>query len=176
MRSKTETILVAMRVIAWIAVVGYAVNFGAQVISFVVSLYNPVAAGDMPGVDKDLEPILRSNPQTYYYTMSFVLILSGLAFSIGLQVVSLLSKLNIRSPFTFDVTRKLEKLAYALLSVWVIALIGRIYTEWFSKRFGETLEVIDPHEGFLFAAGIVYITSQLFKRGIEIQEENLQTI
>lgn len=176
MKSKTEKILGVLRIVSWIAMIGFAINFGSQLISFIVSLNNPAAANDLPGVFENLEPLLTNSTLQYVYAMSFVIFLSGMSVYLWHLVVNLLSRLSVKSPFTIHVAKKLEKIAHWLLSMWVVAFIGRNYIDWLSKRIGEDLDLIEIGNEFLFIAGIVYIISQIFKQGIEIQEENQQTI
>jgi hypothetical protein len=92
-------------------------------------------------------------------------------------MLGLLQKLQLRSPFSMDVTKKLEKLAYLLLGVWVlIAFIGKTYLHYVVKATGINLTDFSSGDEYLFIAGIVYIISQIFKRGIEMQEENQLTV
>lgn len=176
MKSKTEKILIVLHVLSWVAMVGYAVNLGSQVISFGVSFMNPVASKKIYGVTQNLLSLRQYNLQYYMGVMSFVITLSGMYVMLWYQVILLLSKLNIQNPFTIQVSEKLEQIAHLLLSIWIVGFIGENYVEWVSKRMGEQIDIINAPNEFLFTAGIVYIISQVFKRGIEIQEENQQTI
>jgi len=176
MKTKTEKILTVLHILAWIAMIGYAINCGSQVITFVVSLINPDTTKQIPGVVQNLFNLHQSDNTHYVSAMSFVIALSAMSVNLWYLVITLLSKLNINSPFTIDVTRKLEKIAYCLLAIWVVGTIGENYVDWVSKRIGEQLDIISAGNEFLFIAGIVYIISQIFRRGIEIQEEINQTI
>ncbi len=44
MKTKSEKVLILMQVFAWIAMVGYAIEAGAKIISTIISFYNPKAA------------------------------------------------------------------------------------------------------------------------------------
>ncbi len=176
MKTRTEKILAVLRVLAWMGLIGYAVNLGSQLICFVVSFTNPVASKQIPGVAQDLVNLLHYNLRFYVWAMAFVIALSAMFVCLWFQVMTLLSKLNIRNPFTSQVSKKLEKIAWWLFAIWIVGFIGECYADWLSKRMGERLSIISIQDEFLFTAGIVYIISQIFKHGIEIQEENLQTI
>ena len=176
MKTRTEKILSVLRVLAWLGVIGYAVNLGSQLICFAVSFTNPVASKKIPGVAQDLANLLNYNLWFYVLAMSFVIALSAMFVCLWYQVMTLLSKLNIRSPFTSMVSKKLEMIAWWLFAIWVVGFIGETYANWLSKRLGERLNIINIQDEFLFTAGIVYIISQIFKHGIEMQEEYQQTI
>jgi len=176
MKSRTEKILVVLRVIAWIAMIGYAFNFGSQVICLAISGINPAASIKIPGVGQNLLNLLHYSFRYYWYAMFFVLALSAMFVYFWYLVITLFSKLSIRNPFTMEVSRKLDKIAYWLIAIWVVSGIGAIYITWLSSTTGEQLNILKDTNDLLFTAGIVYIISQIFKRGIEIQEENEQTI
>ena len=176
MKTKTEKILSVLRVLAWLGVFGYAIDFGSQVICFVVSFKNPAAAKQIPDIAQNLSNLMNYNFSFYVFAMIFVMALSAMFIYLWYQVAELLSKLSVESPFTIQVAQKLNKIAYWLVAIWVVSVIGKIYTGWLSKHIGGQLNLITIGNEFLFTAGIVFIVSQIFRRGIEIQEENQQTI
>ena len=176
MKSKTERILIAMRVIAYIAMIGYSINCGSQAISLAVSLINPAASKQIPGITQNLSSLYQNDLVHYVISVSFVILLSAMYVYLWIMVIALLSKLNIDNPFTVEVSNKLERIAYLLFAVWIISFVGEDYIRWLSKEMGEKLDIIKSSNELLFTSGIVYIISQIFKRGVEIQEENQQTI
>jgi len=177
MKTKTEKILTVLRFLAWIAMIGYSINFGGQIICFVISFTNPEGAKQIPGVVQNLVSLLHYNFTFYVVAMLFVMILSVMSAYLWQLVISLLSKLNLQSPFTIQVSRKLELIAYWLFATWTVGYTGTKYVDWISQSMGvEQLRIIPIGNDFLFIAGIVYIISQIFRRGVEIQEENQQTI
>lgn len=176
MKSRTEKILAVLRVLAWMAMIGYAINLGSQVFSFAVSFFNPVAAKQIPGIGQNLENLMYYDFGWYVCAMSFVMVISTMLVYLWLVVIRLLTKLNMQSPFTFEVVEKLEKIAYWLFAIWVVGVLGENYTQWISKRMGQQLNIVNAVNEYLFTAGIIYIISQIFRHGVEMQEENQQTI
>jgi len=175
MQTKTEKILWVLRILAWIAMIGYTINLVSQIICLVISFTNPEAAKQIPGV-VNLLSLLKYNFRLYVIAMAFVISLSAMSVYLWQLVITLLSKLNLNSPFTIQVSQKLEKIAYWLFAIWAVSFIDKKYVDWISQSVGEQLNIITIGNEFLFIAGIVYIISQIFRHGIEIQEENQQTI
>ena len=70
----------------------------------------------------------------------------------------------------------LEKIGYFLISIWIVGTIADNYIQWLAKRIGQNISELDIDFNYLFIAGIVYIISQVFKRGVEIQTENDLTV
>ncbi len=176
MKSRTEKILSVLRVLAWMAMIGYAINLGSQLFSFIVSFFNPVAAKQIPGTGPNLENLMYYDFGWYVYAMSFVMIISAMLVYLWLVVIKLLTKLNLETPFTFEVAEKLERIAYWLFAIWVAGVLGENYVHWISKRMGQELNIVHAVNEYLFTAGIIYIISQIFRHGVELQEENQQTI
>ncbi len=76
-----------------------------------------------------------------------------------------------------EVEKKLESIAFLLLGVWIVSSIfWKTYIYYLSQATGIQLQANNSGDEYLFMAGIIYIISQVFKRGIEIQEENQLTV
>jgi hypothetical protein len=76
-----------------------------------------------------------------------------------------------------EVEKKLERIAYLLLAVWIVSSIfWKIYIYYLSQATGIQLPANTSGDEYLFMSGMIYIISQVFKRGIEIQEENQLTV
>lgn len=54
--------------------------------------------------------------------------------------------------------------------------MGMSYLNWLEKTTGEQLGDLGVGDEFLLFAAIVYIVAQIFKRGIELKEENELTV
>lgn len=70
----------------------------------------------------------------------------------------------------------MEKTAFHLMGIWVVSLVAKTYLNWQSGDYMQFDFKIGEGNNFLFMAAIVYIISQIFKRGIEMQEENELTV
>ena len=89
--------------------------------------------------------------------------------------IKILSKVKLVNPFKIEVARILESIVYVLLGTWFIAMLTNAHTSWLLKKTGELHGDWVATE-FIFMAGLVFIISQVFKRGVEIQSENDLTI
>lgn len=176
MKTKTEKILIVMTVLAYLAMIGFSIECGSQLVSFFVSFKDPALAKKLYYVNESWAKLRQYNDWFFICAMSLVILISAIKVSVWYLIIQLLSKLNLRNPFSIEVARKLQTISYQLLSVWVLGVIGKLFIEWASKKTGETLEAIGVADEYFFIAGIVYIISQIFMRGIELQEENQLTV
>ena len=176
MKTKTEKILMVMTFLAYLALIGFSIECGSQLVSLIISFKDPELAMNFYSVNESWDTLRQYNKSFYVFAMSIVIVMAAIKVSVWYLIIQLLSKLNLRNPFSIEVARKLQTISYQLLSVWVLGVIGKLFIEWASKKTGETLEAIGVADEYFFIAGIVYIISQIFMRGIEIQEENQLTV
>jgi hypothetical protein len=109
--------------------------------------------------------------------MCLTIAVSALKAIIWFVVFNLLSKLKLQTPFSMEVEKKLERIAYLLLAVWIVSSVfWKTYMHYLTGATGIQLAANPSGDEYLFMAGIIYIISQVFKRGIEIQEENDLTV
>jgi hypothetical protein len=92
------------------------------------------------------------------------------------MAIRLLSKLNLKTPFSREVAKRLEKIAFEILGLWLVNMVGMTYLKRLEKTTGESLGNFGIGDEFLLVAAIVYIVAQIFKRGIELKEENELTV
>jgi hypothetical protein len=176
MKTKTEKILLVLKVLAWMALFGYVVQCGSQMISFGVSFFNAEAAKNIYGTSLSLYEVYQHNRQYFIYIMSFVIALSAMHSYLWYRVAGMLTKLNLQEPFSRKVARTLEEIGIQLLGIWIVSMIAQQSVAWMAKNSGIQVGSLHAVNEYLFIAGIVYIISQVFKRGIEIQEENELTV
>ena len=173
-KTRTEVILIVMNILAWVTFIGLMIEAGAILISYGVSCVNPEAAKDLY---KGLNLYNLSQFSFWYYSLSvsFMVALSCMKAYVAFLVIKTLSKVNLKNPFTIEVARILERISYVLLGTWIVAVLNNAYTGWLLKRTGE-LQGDWVTVEFIFMAGLVFIISQVFKRGVEIQSENDLTV
>ena len=82
----------------------------------------------------------------------------------------------MKNPFTVTISAKIQKISYLLFELWVVSFIGNNYIKFIGKESGIDLVNHFNQGEYFFMAGIVYIISQIFKRGVELQEENELTV
>ncbi len=174
MKTRTEQILVVMNVLSWVVLVGVLFKAGAILLSYSVSLFNPEAAADLyKGMD--LSSLRQSSFWGYTTVVSSMVALLGMKAYIAFLVIRILSKINLSNPFTMEIALLIEKVSYLIAATWVLTILTVQYSGWLHRSSGGWQGDTDAPE-FLFLAGVIFIISQVFKRGIEIQTDNELTI
>lgn len=177
MKTKTEIVLAVLKYLALIAAIGFSIECGAQILSFVASYINLDWAENVYGAEPVWFQIRETNLWYYIQLMSMIIATSAIKAWIWYLIFDLLLKIEIKSPFSLFVSKKLETISYMLFSVWlVMTLIGKSYSHNLVKATGIELSGKYISHEYLFIAGIVFILSQIIRRGIEMQEENQLTV
>lgn len=173
-KTRTEHILNAMRVLSWIVFIALLVETGAMLVSYGFCWFKPEAAQNFY-LGLNLFELRQYDFWFFTGYVSLLVALSAMKAFVLLLVIKILSKVNLRSPFTLDVATILQTISYFLGSIWLLMQVGNGQTRWLSKQAGLSLQDWNGAE-FLFVAGLVFIVSQIFKRGVEMQSENELTV
>ena len=162
-----------MNVVAWIALIGLSIKAGAILISYGVSLGNEDAAKDLyEGMSYFA---YKQNSNVQYTILVFYRVLQySLQAYIAFLVIKLLSNLNIDRPFNSDALKKMQGISYCVIFIWAIVVAHNIHVGILESTTGIKATLLSSE--FVYIAGIVYVFSLLFKRGLELQSENDLTI
>jgi hypothetical protein len=173
-KSRTWQILSVMKILAWVAFVGFLIEAGAILLSYTISTFSEESALDLC---KGLNLFSLRQFNFWHYTLyvSLIVSLSIMKSYTALLVIKMLSKVNLANPFTMEVVSKLERISYVIFGTWLVTMITNGHISWLVKVTGELHGNWISGE-FIFMAGVVYVFSQIFKRGVEIQSENELTV
>lgn len=175
MKKQSPIIFRAMQLVFWIIAVGYAIIAGSILTSFVVSLFvNDIAARDLyKGLD--LSAVNQYNHMLYIVLVSFLIVLTALKSYLAFLAIQIVRKVNIDKPFSEVVAGSIGKVANIALTTGLISVVPVIVCNWLSKK-GIDVPVSWGTEETLFLAGIIFIVSKVFNKGIELQSEQELTV
>lgn len=177
---KTKQTLSVLRVISWTIFFGLCIQTSTILFTFIFSIFNPQAAHNLL-LGLDLSNLYGADIGNYSFLVSGLIILSGLKAYIFYLVVKIFISLDFKSPFQNKVTSLLTKIGYIAFSIWIIAVICTTYSNWLIKHGMEISAIsVQNHIGgqseLFFLGMIVFVISQIFRRGIEMQSEIELTI
>ena len=162
MKTRTEKILIVLRILAFMGAIKYSIDCGAQLTHYVASFINTDWAKRTYEVNLDIFNIREKSIAYYSYAMCLTIAVSALKATIWYVVYALLTKLKLQTPFSMEVEKKLEGIAYLLLAVWIIgSIFWKTYIYYLSKETGIQLTITNSGDEYLFMAGIIYIISQV---------------
>ena len=163
-----------MNVLAWIAFIGLCIQAGGVLVSWGTSLWNPAASAHLYP-RQDLSRLRQVSLAHYSTALLLMAAVSAVEAYTAYLVIKVLSKIKLSSPFTMEIARSLERISYWILGTWVLAMIKNVHAEWVQDQVpGLNLPLISGD--FIVMAGVVFVTAQIFKKGVEIQTENELTV
>ncbi|MXN89893.1 DUF2975 domain-containing protein [Flavobacterium sp. Sd200] len=182
MKITTAQMLKILYVFAWIIFVGLCIEAGGFIFNAVYTVtVNPSGAGhfwekiDLSG--------LYSYDVGHYLVQTFFMTLVGLMKALLFYLIIKLlhdKKLNMENPFNKEVGSFIFNVSYLSLFIGGFSHWGAEYAQWFVSK-----DIAMPDAQFLGLGGadvwlfmgvVLLIIAQIFKRGIELQEENELTV
>lgn len=176
MKTQTKTILEIIKYLALIGAIGFSIECGSQIVSLIVSFFKPEIAEKFYKISPKFFDLRGYDLTTFGFAMSLSIAFSATKAYFWYYVFDFLNKLSLQNPFTTEISNKIQKISYLLVELWVIAFVANSYLGYIGKKSGVDLTHYFNHEEYFFMAGIVYIIAQIFKRGVELQEENELTV
>jgi hypothetical protein len=178
MSKKNDVILKVLNVASWIIFIGFCIEAGAIIFNTIFTLFKPIAAQDIyRGLN--LSELYENRFIHFIGMMSFVVVLSVLKAYLFYLVVKIFMKLNLVEPFTTEIAKLIEKISYEAFSIAIVSIIAHQYTKGLIRSGYEVSQAEkywDDTAAFLMMAAIIFVISQIFNKGIELQRENELTV
>jgi hypothetical protein len=179
MKPTTKLILTILHVIAWIIFLGLCIKTGALLYSFFVSLAINSEGAKNLYMGLNLSGLYDFDKVHYIALASLIIVLSALKALLFYFVVKIFLKINLVNPFSKDVSLLISKIGYLSLFIGIVTVFASKDCDWLAKQgvsFPDLQSVLGGAGEFLLLGAVIFIISQVFKRGIEIQTENELTV
>ncbi|TDQ15064.1 DUF2975 family protein [Algoriphagus boseongensis] len=178
MSAKTETIFKILKVFSWIVFIGLSIKAGALIFNYIFAWFNPAATHNLyDGLD--LSALYQSNEIYYQSILSLLIILSISKAHVFYLIIQIQSKLNLVKPFSEGVSELILKISYSTFFIGILGWFTREFSRWLEKRgyeLGSVGGYWEDYQAFFMMAGIIFIIAQIFKKGLELQNENDLTV
>ncbi len=165
-------------VITWAIFVGLCIEAGALIVNFFFSLYKPEIIQYLYQ-KLDLSEMYAQSKWAYYGMYSFILTISILKAYLFYVVIMLVSKLDLSKPFSSYVANQITTISYFTLSIGLISYIAR-QTANNLQHHGFEISILNQFwadsQAFILMAAVIYIIASIFRKGVEIQNENDLTV
>ena len=177
--SKTNNfVFIGLRIVAWVIFVGLCIEAGGLIVNFIFSLYKPEFVQNLYQ-KLDLSEMYERSKWAFFSMYSFILVISILKAVLFYVVIVLVSKIDLSKPFNSFVSRQISLISYYTLSIGLLSYIARqsaknllhhgIVTDNLNQFWADS-------QAFILMAAVIYIIATIFKKGIDIQNENDLTV
>ncbi|MDG1279180.1 MAG: DUF2975 domain-containing protein [Algoriphagus sp.] len=178
-KTRTEKILVAMKVLIWIFFIGNCIKTGALAYSFFISLsINPNAASDLY-MGLNLSEVLVRDNGHYSFMVINLIVLSAFRTFLVYLVLKIFLTLNLKKPFSVEMAGLIKRISILAISIGFVNLLVRAYVGWLlgdSPSVGYLAEYLYGSAEFIFFGIIIFIIGQVFQYGLELQAESELTV
>jgi hypothetical protein len=178
MTKRNDFIWNAIQTICWLIFAGFCVQTGALVFNYVYSLFRPIATHNLH-LGLDLSELYKASISLYTFLFTIIIGLSTLKAIVFYTVIRIFKKLNLVKPFSIDVYQIIIKITYYAFSIGVVSLVAQKIAEQLIEK-GYQVGIIERYwndnGAYLMMSAILFVIALIFKKGIEIQNENDLTV
>lgn len=177
--SKTNNLVFnGLHIVAWVIFVGLCIEAGALLVNFIISLFKPEVIKNLYQ-KLDLSQMYSRSKWAFFGMYSFVLAIAIFKAYLFYLVIRLSSKLNLSKPFNSFVCDQITQISYATLFIGLLSHVARQTAKYLlhhGYEFDSLNEFWVDSQAFILMAAVVYVIATIFKKGIEIQNENDLTV
>ena len=178
MSKSNNFVFKALHIVAWIIFVGLCIEAGALIVNFVYSLFKPEIVGNL--YEKlDLSSMYQQSKWAYFGMYGFVIFISVLKAMLFYLVIELLYKLDLSKPFSSFAANKITQISYYTFSIGILSFIARQTAKNLSQH-GYEIDKLSQFwvdsQAFILMAAVIYVIATIFKKGVELQNENDLTV
>lgn len=176
-----KQVLNFLHVISWIIFVGLCIQAGGYLTNAVFTLAKPEMVRYL-WHEADLSALFSFDSGHYFGLTLLIGIVAATKACLFFAIIKMLAgkEINFKQPFVKEVQRFVLTLSILSLAIGVLSSYGRNYTQWLSAQgvaMPDTQSmVLGGGDVWIFMAIVLFVIAQLFKRGVEIQNENELTI
>lgn len=162
----------------WIIFVGLCVEAGGLLVNFFFSLYKPEFVRNLYQ-KLDLTEMYKDSRLAFFSVYSFILTIAILKACLFYTVIILMLKMDLSKPFNTFVARQFFRISYVTLLTGLLSYIARELTENLMHH-GFATDGLNQFwadsQAFILMGAVIYIIATIFKKGVDIQNENDLTV
>ncbi len=177
--SKTNNfVFKGLYIVAWLIFVGLCIEAGGLLVNFFFSLYNPEFVKNLYQ-KLDLSAMYKDSRLVFFGIYGFILCIAILKACLFYIVIRLMHKMDLANPFSPFVSRQISLLSYFVLSIGLISYVGRQVAKNLT-HYGYATDNLNQFwtdsQAFILMGAVIYVIATIFKKGVDIQNENNLTV
>ena len=167
MSNSNNFVLKGLKIVTWVIFIGLCIEAGGLIVNFIFSLFNPEFAHNL---------YQKLDLSEMY---SFILVISILKAVLFYVVIQLITRFDLAKPFNSFVSNQIAEISFYTLSIGLLSYLARQTAKNLLHR-GYEINQLDQFwedsRAYILMAAIVYVIATIFKKGLEIQNENELTV
>lgn len=178
MAKRNNFVFIGLHIVAWVIFVGLCIEAGGLIVNFVFSIYKPEFVKNLYQ-KLDLMEMYNRSKWAFFGMYSFILVVALLKAYLFYIVAMLMHKIDLSKPFNSFVSKQITKISYCTFSIGILSYIARQTAQNLQHR-GYAIDNLNQFwadsQAFILMAAVVYVIAAIFKKGVEIQNENDLTV
>jgi len=178
MKTKNDLILIVLNVVSWIIFIGLSIEAGGLIVNFAFSVFKPEIVGNLYQ-KLDLSSLYQQSKWAFFGMYGFVIFIAVLKAILFYIVIMLPYKLDLSKPFSSFVAKKITQISYYTFSIGILSFIAQQTAKNLSHHGFEIDKLSQfwvDSQAFILMAAVIYVIATIFKKGVEIQNENDLTV
>lgn len=177
--SKTNNfIFKGLYIVAWLIFVGLSIEAGGLIVNFVFAVYKPEMVQNLYQ-KLDLSAMYQASRPAFYSVYSFMLAISVLKACLFYLVIHLMHKMDLSKPFNGFVAQQILRISYYTLVIGLLSYTARQLAKNLTHR-GLVTDHLNAFWGdsqaFILMGAVIYIIATIFRKGVDMQNENDLTV
>ena len=165
-------------IVAWLIFVGLSIEAGGLVVNFFFNLYKPEFIQNLYQ-KLDLTIMYKDSRLAFFGIYAFILTVSILKACLFYIVIRLMHTMDLSKPFSSFVARQISQISYYTFSIGLLSCIARQLAKNL-MHYGFQTDSLNQFwadgEAFILMGAVIYIIATIFKKGVDIQNENDLTV
>lgn len=178
MSTRNNFVFIGLHIVAWLLFVGLSIEAGGLLVNFFFSLFKPEFVPNLYQ-KLDLTDMYKDSKWAFFGIYSFILSISILKALLFYRVTILMHKMDLTKPFSTYVSKQIMLLSYYTLSIGFLSYLAR-HSAKNLMHYGYDTDSLDQFwadsQAFILMGAVIYMIATIFKKGVDIQNENDLTI
>ncbi len=178
MSKRNNLVFKGLHIVAWVIFVGLCIEAGSLILNFIFSLFKPVFVQNLYQ-PLDLTEMYEGNKWAFFGIYNFILSISILKAFLFYIVIRLMHKMDLTKPFNTFVSDQILQISYLTLAIGLFSFIARQVAKNLTHHGFATNSLNQfwaDSQAFILMGAVIYIIATIFKKGVEIQNENDLTV
>ncbi|MBN2807770.1 MAG: DUF2975 domain-containing protein [Prolixibacteraceae bacterium] len=178
MDKSEKVVFIGLKVLAWAIFVSLCVEAGGFIVNFVMSIFKPEWLGNLYQ-KLDLSTVHAQSEWVFYLVYGFILIVALLKACLFYLVIRLVHKLDLSNPFNNFVANQISLLSYCSFAIGILSSVAKQVVKNLLARGYEVAALNQfwtDNKTFILMSAVILIIASIFKKGVEIQNENDLTV
>ncbi|MBU2526037.1 MAG: DUF2975 domain-containing protein [Bacteroidetes bacterium] len=178
MSKRNNFVFKGLHIVAWIIFVGLCIEAGGLIVNFLFSLFKPDFVQNLYQ-KLDLTEMYKESKIVFIGIYSFILSISILKVFLFYIVIRLMQKMDLAKPFNTFVSKQILQISHYTLSIGLLSYTARQYAKNLMHH-GFATDSLHPFwadsQAFVLMGAVIYIIATIFKKGVDLQNENDLTV